>query len=301
MLKSTDTAKRRTALGQGLNALLPMEPLVDQSPPDRTIVDVPVASLTPNPYQPRRTFVEESLEDLSRSIKEMGVIQPLIVRSVPDGMYEIVAGERRWRAARMAGFTMIPVMVRDVSDSESLEIALIENLQRENLNPLDTAEAYDLLIEKFSYTHEALAKRIGKDRSNITNYLRLLKLPDPVKEFLRQEQLTMGHARTLLAVEHMPTQLNLSQRVVKRKLSVRELERIVQNYKKKQEASASASRGTSSGTSSLETALCRHFATRVALRQKADGSGKLEMHFHSTEELERLLESMGYSEESGGR
>jgi ParB family transcriptional regulator, chromosome partitioning protein len=297
MLKSTETSKKRTALGQGLNALLPMDPLVGQISSERTILDVAIAALLPNPYQPRRTFGEESLHDLSRSIKELGVIQPLLVRSLPDGKYEIVAGERRWRAAGMAGFTAVPVIVRDVSDSESLEIALIENLQRENLNPLDTAEAYDLLIEKFSYTHDELAKRVGKDRSNITNYLRLLKLPEPVKEFLRQDQLTMGHARTLLAVEHMPTQLSLSQKVVKRRLSVRELERIVQNYKQKLEDRSSSGPRIASAVSPLETALSRHFSTRVTVRQKADGSGKLELHFSSREEMERLVETMGYADE----
>ncbi len=199
MLKPTETAKKRTALGQGLNALLPIEEPIDVRPSERdNIRYVPIDSLLPNPYQPRRMFAEESLADLSRSIKEMGVIQPLIVRAASEGKYEIVAGERRWRAANMAGFTTIPVMLRELSDAESLEIALIENLQRENLNPLDTAEAYDILVEKFSYTHEELAKRIGKDRTNITNHLRLLKLPDPVKQYVREDRLSMGHARTLL-------------------------------------------------------------------------------------------------------
>jgi ParB family transcriptional regulator, chromosome partitioning protein len=298
MLKPTEPAKKRTALGQGLNALLPMEEPIDVRPTERdNIRYVPIDSLLPNPYQPRRMFAEESLADLSRSIKEMGVIQPLIVRGASEGKYEIVAGERRWRAANMAGFSTIPVMLRELSDAESLEIALIENLQRENLNPLDTAEAYDILVEKFSYTHEELAKRIGKDRTNITNHLRLLKLPDPVKQYVREDRLSMGHARTLLALDHVPTQLNLSQRVVRRRLSVRELERIVQNFKKKQQTAAAVPPETPQGPSVLEMGLSRHLATKVAVRQKADGSGKLEIHFHSHEELERLMDLLGYSED----
>ena len=149
MLKPTETVKKRTALGQGLNALLPIEePSPAPASQQDNIKYVPIDALIPNPYQPRRMFDEESLADLSHSIKEMGVIQPLIVRMAPENKYEIVAGERRWRAATMAGFTTVPAMLRELTDAESLEIALIENLQRENLNPLDTAEAYDMLVEK---------------------------------------------------------------------------------------------------------------------------------------------------------
>ena len=234
---------------------------------------------------------------MSHSIKEMGVIQPLIVRSTVEGKYEIVAGERRWRAARKAGFSKIPVIVKTISDAESLEIALIENLQRENLNPLDTAEAYNTLIVKFSYTHEILAQRIGKDRTNITNHLRLLKLPDPIKEHLREDRLSMGHARTLLAVDHLPTQLNLSSRIIRRKLSVRELERIVQNFKNKQQAGLPKTLEKDPDLAALETKLSSHFSTRVVIKKNSNQSGRLELAFHSREGLDRLLEAMGYSED----
>lgn len=297
MAKPMDTARRRTALGQGLDALIPAHESVGTEDPNRIITYVSADSLLPNPFQPRRSFQEASLTDLSESIKERGVIQPLIVRSASSGKYEIVAGERRWRAAKMAGFSTVPVIVRNVSDSESLEIALVENLQREDLNPLDTAEAYDILIKKFSYTHEDLAKRMGKDRSNVTNYLRLLKLPGPIKEQLRQDLITMGHARTLLAVDHLPTQLQLSGRVVKRNLSVRELERIIQNYRKKQDGVEASSRRRSSDVSELESRLSTHMATRVVIRKKTNDSGRLEIYFHSSEELDRLLELLGYSED----
>lgn len=294
MHKAGETAKNRTALGQGLNALLPLDEPVDLAVTGSEIKYLPIDSLVPNPHQPRRKFDEESLAELSSSIKEMGVIQPLIARTIPSGAYEIVAGERRWRAASMAGFGTVPVMVRELSDAESLEIALIENLQREDLNPIDTAEAYDLLIQKYSYTHEALAQRIGKDRTNITNHVRLLKLPDPVKQYVREDLLSMGHARTLLAVEHVPLQLNLSQRVLKRKLSVRELERIVQNYKAKQEARTQRAPAKDPDLADLETALTRHLSTKVVIRKKADQSGKVEIHFHSMEELDRVLDALGY-------
>lgn len=295
MVKPMETTKRRPALGQGLDALIPLYEPAESVDPEQRVLYISADLLLPNPYQPRRSFSEDSLIELSESIRERGVIQPLIVRSVDEDRYEIVAGERRWRAAKIAGFTVIPVIVRQVSDSESLEIALIENLQREDLNPLDTAEAYDTLIKKFSYTHEDLAKRIGTDRSNVTNYLRLLKLPDPIKDQLRQDLITMGHARTLLAVDHLPTQLQLSGKVVKRKLSVRELERIVQNYKNKKENVDDPPR-KAPHLVDLENALSRLLATRVVVKTRNDESGKLEVHFHSKEELERLLEMLGYSE-----
>lgn len=292
-----ETVKKRTALGQGLNALLPIEEPPQRDASDRMLAYLPIESLLPNPYQPRTSFAEEALLDLSRSIKEMGVIQPIIVRDAGGGRYEIVAGERRWRAAKLAGITKIPAVVRPLSDAESLEMALIENVQREDLNPLDTAEAYDTLIKKFSYTHEALAVRVGKDRTNITNYLRLLKLPDPIKEDLRTERLSMGHARTLLALDDLPLQLNLSRKIVKRRLSVRELERIVQNYKKKQSPPISGTQNKDADAAALEKGLSRLLATKVMVKGNINKSGKLEIYFHSREELLRLADALGYSED----
>lgn len=296
MQKAMGNPKRRAALGQGLEALIPVDEPAD-SKGSRGITYLPIDSLLANPHQPRRLFAEESLADLSNSIKERGVIQPLIVRPAAGNNHEIVAGERRWRAAKMAGFTTIPVIIRTMSDSESLEIALVENLQREDLNPLDTAEAYETLVRKFSYTHEVLAQRIGKDRTNITNHLRLLKLPSPIKEDLRQDRLSMGHARTLLAVDHLQTQLNLSRQVIKRKLSVRDLEKIVQNYKIKQQAKEKTRPPKDQAVASLETGLSRHLSTKVVIRTKQNNSGRLEIFFHSREELDRLLDVLGYSED----
>ena len=297
MRRVMETTKKRTALGKGLDALLPHDQSLKKDASDGAISYLSIDSVAPNPHQPRRLFSEESLVDLMNSIKEMGVIQPLIVRPKGNDFYEIVTGERRWRAARMAGYSTVPAMVRDLSDSESFEIALIENLQRENLNPLDTAEAYETLIRKYSYTHDVLAQRIGKDRTNITNYLRLLKLPDPIKEDLRRDRLSMGHARTLLAVDSLPFQMNLSRKVLKQKLSVRELEKIVQNYKKKRNLAPPERPQKDPDVVHLEKSLSRYFAARVVIRKNINDSGKLEITFHSREELLRLLEAMGYSED----
>ncbi len=294
MLNLTDMPKKRTALGQGLDALIPFDEGTPLS--ERSVKDVPIDSLEPNQYQPRRLFGEESLGDLSNSIREMGVIQPLIVRPSPSGTYEIVAGERRWRAAAMAGYTSVPVIVREMSDSESLEVALIENLQRENLNAIDTAEAYDTLIHKFQYTHETLATRIGKDRTSVTNHLRLLKLPDPIKEDLRQDRLSMGHARTLLAIDDVPTQLVLSGKITRNKLSVRDLEKIVQNWKLKQNQPSHRERQTDPELRHLETNLSGHLGTKVRIRFSSNDSGKVEISFHSREELNGLVDLLGCRE-----
>jgi ParB family chromosome partitioning protein len=297
MPKATETGTRRTALGLGLDALIPLNEPTGSPRTDAGHVFLPVDHLIPNPFQPRSSFDEQALAELSESIKEMGVIQPLIVRPTQTGSYEIVAGERRWRAARMAGYSTVPVIIRDVSDSEALETALIENLQREDLNPLDTAEAYETLISRFSYTHEALAKRIGKDRSNITNYVRLLKLPDPIKEDVRKNVLSMGHARTLLSVENVSTQLHLSRQTVRRRLSVRELEKIVQNFKAKEQHHKTKDVTNRPHVSRLEKGLSRLLSTKVVVRENANESGKLEIHFHSREELDRLLALLGYTED----
>jgi ParB family chromosome partitioning protein len=297
MLKETEPVKKRTALGQGLDALLSPDNSSLPEQDKNSVKFAHVDSFLPNPYQPRRSFSEESLLDLSNSIKELGIIQPIIVRTAPEEKYEIIAGERRWRASKLAGFTSIPIIERDVTDSEALEIALIENLQRENLNPLETAEAYNTLIDKFSYTHDNLAKRMGKERSNITNHLRLLKLPDPIKDQLRQNLLSMGHARTLLAVEHLPTQMSLTNKVVKRRLSVRELEKIVQNLKNKDESKPKTTIDKDPDMVFLEKRVSAYLSTKVAISKKSNGSGKLEIHFHSGEELERLLDHLGYQED----
>ena len=293
MQNTPQTQRKRSALGQGLSALIPLSKS-EFHDGRNAVVSLPIDSLEPNAFQPRRSFSASALDELAASIKEMGVIQPIVVRPNAGGAYQIVAGERRWRAAKLAGYSMIPAIVKDLSDQESLEIALIENVQREDLNALDVAEAYDTLLKRFSYTQETLAKKIGKERSSITNYLRLLRLPDPVKNLLREEQITFGHAKALLSLQDATAQLSISLKVAKRKISVRELEKIVANYKNRQTLSApSASRRSSA--SDLELGLSRFLATKVVVKQQRDSSGKLEIFFHNEAELVRLLDLMGYS------
>ncbi len=297
MHNTAQTSKKRPALGQGLDALIPLYEPNESTNSEGSIKHFPLESLVPNLYQPRRLFSEESLRELSDSIREQGVIQPIIVRKREDGSHEIVSGERRWRASKMAGYDRVPVIVKELSDSESLEIALIENLQRENLNPVDTAEAYNILIDKFEYTHDFLARRIGKDRTTITNHLRLLRLPDEIKTEIREDRLSMGHARTLLAISNVSTQLKLSSKVINGKLSVRDLEKIVQNFKNKSSSRKESSNQTDSSLVLLQRNLSNHLSTRVSIKQKSEKSGKIEIHFHSIQELSRLLEAIGYAED----
>ncbi|MCX5872425.1 MAG: ParB/RepB/Spo0J family partition protein [Deltaproteobacteria bacterium] len=298
MLNSRETTKKRNALGLGLDALISVNPTETSDLSGIKTKLLRVDSIQPNPNQPRQSFNDQNLIELASSISEIGLIQPIIVRVIDSGSYEIVAGERRWRAAILAKKDYLPAIIRNVTEKESIEIALIENLQREDLNPLETAEAYETLIEKFSYTHEILANRIGKDRTDITNHLRLLRLPEVIKNRVRNCEISMGHARTLLAIDHIETQLSLSEKIIRRKLSVRELEQIVQNYKKKHEILEKNHRPESGyKTEDLEKALSRHFSTKIIIRKNNSGSGRLEFHFHSLEELLRLLDAVGFSEE----
>lgn len=293
MQKMPQTQRKRSALGQGLSALIPLfRP--DLKDDRNAVLSLPIDSLEPSAYQPRRSFSASALDELAASIKEIGVIQPIVVRHNETGLFQIVAGERRWRAAKMAGYSMIPAIIKDLSDQESLEIALIENVQREDLNALDLAEAYDTLLKRFSYTQETLAKKIGKERSSIANYLRILRLPDPVKNLLREEKISFGHAKALLSLEDTKEQVSMCLKVTKRKISVRELEKIVLNYKNRRTTRPQEQIG-SSPASDLALGLSRFLATKVVVKQNTDCSGKLEIFFHSEAELSRLLDTIGYS------
>src|SRR5919106_6778214 len=217
----------RKALGRGLGALLSSDRTIDLgSEPSEVDLD----SIVPGPMQPRTHFDEASLESLADSIRTHGIVQPLLVRR-RNGGYELIAGERRWRAAKLAGFTRVPVLVKEVADENLLEIALIENIQRENLNPIEEAQAYRKLIEAVGLTQEALATRVGRDRSYITNYLRLLKLPDDLQQLVKEGRLSTGHARTLLALSHPDQQRRLARQIIDSGLSVRVVESIVQKMR----------------------------------------------------------------------
>jgi len=214
---------KRKALGKGLSALFP-ETVISED--DRGFFYCPIESISPNPHQPRQNFRDFELTTLAESIKEKGVIQPILVSKAKDG-FQLIAGERRWRAAQKAGLDKIPVLIRDVSPEDTLELALIENIQRKDLNPIEESSAYQELIEKYHLKQEALAKRVGKDRSTITNFLRLLKLPAIIQQDLIDGQLTMGHARVLIAIESVSAQKEVRDLIIKKSLSVRQTEDLI--------------------------------------------------------------------------
>ncbi|MDI3256692.1 MAG: ParB/RepB/Spo0J family partition protein [Kyrpidia sp.] len=274
-----------TSLGKGLGALIPQINVG----PDDPVSSVPIAELRPNPYQPRREFGEEKLAELTESIREYGILQPLVVRQALSG-YEIVAGERRFRAAERAGLTVVPVVVRDLSDREVMEIALIENLQREDLNPMEVAEAYATLMREFSLTQEMVADRVGQSRSHVANMLRLLNLPSDVREHVSRGTLTMGHARALLGLEDPEQQTKLAQRIVEEDLSVRAVEHLVHRL------NSFVSRETRKPVKK-ENPTLRHYeellrvslGTGVKIHQ-GKKRGKIEIEYYSDDDLRRLLE-----------
>jgi ParB family transcriptional regulator, chromosome partitioning protein len=279
-------SEKRPALGRGLSALIPEAPLV-QSGEVSTEVDLDL--LTPNPRQPRLTFGDERLDELAASIKANGVIQPIIVRR-QGNRFEIVAGERRWRAAQRAGLLKVPVVVRDVPDAKLLEMALIENIQRENLNPIDQAQAYRRLVEELQMTQEQVANAVGKDRASVANYLRLLNLPEGVRARVADERLSMGHARALLALESDEAVERAAATVETRGLSVRETEALVRRMGS---AAVTATPGPTPDvhTRHAEERLRMALGTRVRIVRKGE-AGRLEIEFVSEDELQRLYEQL---------
>jgi ParB family transcriptional regulator, chromosome partitioning protein len=273
----------RKALGRGLGALLSSDSTIDLGPEP---TEVEIDSIVPGPMQPRTHFDEGSLEGLADSIRTHGIVQPLLVRRQGD-RYELIAGERRWRAARLAGLSKVPVVIKDVPDRDLLEIALIENIQRENLNPIEEAQAYKRLIESVGLTQEALAARVGRDRSYITNYLRLLKLPDDLQQLVVEGRLSTGHARTILGLAHVDLQRRIARQVIDGALSVRATEHLVRK----------AVEGTPAKTASTvdpniraaETKLRRALGTQVRIVQlRGEGPGKIEISFFSNQDLDRI-------------
>lgn len=273
----------RKALGRGLGALLSSDTTVHFGP-EATEVDV--ESIVPGPMQPRTHFDEGSLEGLADSIRAHGIVQPLLVRRQGD-RYELIAGERRWRAARLAGLSRVPVVVKEVPDQDLLEIALIENIQRENLNPIEEAQAYRRLIENVGLTQEALATRVGRDRSYITNYLRLLKLPDDLQQLVVEGRLSTGHARTILGLAHVDLQRKIARQVIDGALSVRATEHLV---RKAVEGSPAKTASTvDPNIRAAETKLRRALGTQVRIVQlRGEGPGKIEISFFSNQDLDRI-------------
>jgi ParB family transcriptional regulator, chromosome partitioning protein len=279
-------AMKRPALGRGLGALIPGGSAVER----RGVVMLGIEELQPDRGQPRRYFDEQHILELAESIRAKGVLQPLLVRREGDG-YAIVAGERRWRAAQRAGLRELPCIVRDVSEPEAFELALIENIQREDLNAIEEAEAYQRLIEHHGLTQEELAQRVGKDRSTVANALRLLRLPEPIKLAMSSGALSMGHARALLALGDETDLRRAAEKVMNEALSVREVEQLVQRLKGKKVIQKERVRAGSVQLRHVVERLQRKLGAKVALRDR-DGAGTVEIRYHSHAELDRILKSI---------
>lgn len=275
----------KKGLGRGLDALIPSLNIQD----DDKVVEIPLNKLRANPYQPRKTFDEKGISELAASIKEHGVITPIIVREVLKG-YEIIAGERRWRASQLNKLATIPAVVRKFTDQQVMEIALIENLQREDLNAMEVALAYQSLIETFSLTQEELSVRVGKSRSHIANFLRLLQLPEEVKQYVSRGTLTMGHARAIVGLKDHDLMKEVAGETIKNEWSVRELEDYIQKLEQPEKKAKSGKPSkTDPFIRQLEEALRDQYRTKVSIKHNKN-KGKIELLYYSREDLERLLE-----------
>ena len=277
----------KPALGKGLSALIPEK----EKGRSKEILELNIDMIMPNEYQPRRAFNDAALNELVASIREKGIIQPVIVRKDSDNLYHLIAGERRWRAARIAGISSIPAIVKDAAPMESLELALIENIQREDLNPLETAEAFQRLISDFSITHDDLSKKVGKDRATVTNYLRILKLPFEIKKWIAEGSLSIGHAKALLQVEHQRMQVEIASRVIKQGLSVRETENLCKKNPSVRVSKSGFQKSIDPQIASLEEKMMHSLGTKVRLIHRSNKKGgRIEIEYYSLEELDRLLE-----------
>ncbi len=291
-------------MGRGLDALIPRavtkeisidskEIRFDDGQSVGVIAKIEIAKIKPNPYQPRETFDRTALEELKQSIIEKGVIQPITVRRLPGGMYELISGERRVRASTEAGLTHIPAYIIEVeSEKELLELSLIENIQREKLNPIEIAKAYQRLIEELGYTQEEIAKKIGKDRTTVANFIRLLKLPEQIQESLKRGEITMGHARALINLPSRKLQVEIWNKIVKQGWSVRKVEKIVRDLSKGKiaEEKTTKKKTAQSEFRDIESKLKRIFGTQVKIKHTGNGRGEIVIEFYSDDEFERLLE-----------
>lgn len=293
-------------LGKGLDSLIPnavgeakakkekeaKEAVSESKGAQETVVKI--SMVEPNRKQPRKNFDEDTLQELSDSIKQFGLIQPILVQDRKDH-YEIIAGERRWRAAKLAGLKEIPVIIRDYSDREIMEISLIENIQREDLNPIEEAQAYKRLLEEFHLKQDEVAERVSKSRAAVTNSMRLLKLSDEVQQMLIDDMITTGHARALLAIEDAEEQYTVAQQIFDEKLSVRDVEKLVKNLHKpvKPIKKAADDKTMEAIYLDIEEKLKARLSTKVTVTSKGEGAGKIEIEFYNHEDLDRLIDLMG--------
>ena len=273
---------QKKALGRGLQTLIP----VGNADGRDEIEDVPLSLVSPNPFQPRRVFDEAELEELANSVKTKGVLQPILVRKLGDGGFELIAGERRWRAAKIAGLKKIPAIIRPATDAEAMEMALIENLQRKDLNPMEAARAYQRLMKEFGLTQEAVSRTLGKERSSIANTVRLLALQSDVQTWVESDQLSWGHAKVLLAVSDPEQQVRLGRRAVTERLSVRDLERLVRPAHR---GGRSNSARKGHRPSEIEERMSRRLGTKVRLIHGKTG-GKIVVDYYSPADLERVID-----------
>lgn len=282
---------KRPALGRGLTSLMNQI-----APEDANSREIPVGSLVANRHQPRTHFDEQALEDLAASLKQHGMVQPIVARKVGD-RFEIIAGERRWRAAKRAGLAMVPVVLKEVPDDRLLEIALVENIQRQELNPIEEAKAYWQLGEHLRLTQEQVADRVGKSRPQVANTLRLLRLPSPIQDFVALGSVSTGHAKVLLGVEDLRLQEQLAQDVIQKQLSVRALEAKVHQLAQQRKAKVRKPKGNVFRKAAAEE-LTQAWGTRVEITSKGKG-GSLVLHFGSEQELDRLFESLKHGPRKG--
>mgnify|MGYP004649222489 CR=1 FL=1 len=302
-------AVKKGGLGKGLDSLIQSSPSRPKTAPKpevkekivekvvEKVVEKPVEQkiklslIEPNREQPRKKFDEEALQELSDSIKQYGIIQPLVVKKNAD-YYEIIAGERRWRAAKMAGLTEVPVIIKEYTEQEIVEISLIENIQRENLNPIEEAIAYKRLLDEFHLKQEEVAKRVAKSRTTVTNSLRLLKLDEKVQQMVIEEKLTSGHVRALLAIEDKNAQYNIAKKVYDEKLNVRDTEKLVKLVLSPKAPKVKKKLTHEEIYHDMEERMKEIFGSKVSIQRKSEHKGKIEIEYYSDEELERILDVM---------
>ncbi len=294
---------KRGGLGKGLDSLIPdngkvpesgrktkvVEKVIEKIVEKPSEVKLKINQIEPNKEQPRKKFDEQALEELADSIRQFGILQPLIVQE-KEKYYEIIAGERRWRAAKLVGLKEIPVVIRKMSEQEMVEISLIENIQRENLNPIEEAAAYKRLLEEFHLTQEEIAERVAKSRTAVTNSMRLLKLDERVQQMVVDEMLSTGHARALLAVEDPELQFQTANKIYNERLSVREVEKLVKNIGKEKSSKKEKDFQQEAVFQDLEEKMKVSLGTKVSINRKDDKKGRIEIEYYSMEELERLME-----------
>ncbi len=291
-------------LGKGLDSLIPnavgqskikKEESINQNKSEEAVKPETLVKITmvePNREQPRKNFDEDALMELADSIKQFGLLQPILVQDRKDH-YEIIAGERRWRAAKLAGLKEVPVIIKNLSEQEIVEISLIENIQRENLNPIEEAQAYKRLLNEFNLKQDEVAERVSKSRTAVTNSMRLLKLCDEVQQMVINEMITTGHARALLAIEDAEQQYSIAQKIFDEKLSVREVEKLVKNLNKPEKPKKEENKALEVIYNDIEEKLKESLSTKVAISSKGNGAGKIEIEFYSHDDLDRLVEGLG--------